>query len=167
MPRRSLSGWRATTAVAIGVAWIALVLAGYDRPGGGASQPQPALSQHAPEKVDLADRLPGTWLREQVEHGTRARRLLHLDAGGSFREQVRIVKASGEVSRHEHAGTWLYDGTNLKRKYVVMNGRPPSRLNVPFITLEIHFESRNEFVGTDHVRRNTVRYERVAAETEL
>lgn len=167
MPRHSLSGWRATGAVGIGVAWIALVLAAYDRPAADAVHPVPAVGQRPSEKVDPADRLPGTWLREQVAQGTRSRRLLRLDPGGSFREQVRIVSASGEASQQEHAGTWLYDGTNLKRKYTLMNGRPPSRLNLPFVTFEVHFESHDEFVGTDHVHRNTVRYERVPAETEL
>jgi len=115
----------------------------------------------------VAGRLPGTWLREHVERGVRSRRLLHLEPRGTFREQVRIVSPSGEVSHHEHAGFWFYDGTNLKRKYTLMNGQPPSRLNLPFATFEIRFESRDEFVGTDHVHRNTVRYERVSPETEL
>lgn len=166
MSRHSLSGWRAASAVGIGVAWLALVLASFDRPVPEAS-PLPALAQRPPAEVDVADRLPGTWLREQVGQGMRSRRLLHLDPGGTFREQVRIVSASGETSRHEHAGTWLYDGTNLKRKYAVMNGRPPSRLNLPFVTFQIHFESRDDFVGTDHIHRHTVRYQRVAPETEL
>ena len=65
------------------------------------------------------------------------------------------------------AGTWFHDGTNLKRKYTVMNGQPSSRLKLPFATFEIRFASRNEFVGTDHVHRNTVRYERVSPQTEL
>lgn len=165
MSRQSLSGWRARSAVAIGVAWLALLLATYDRPT--ETSPRPALAQRPPAEVNVADRLPGTWLREQVEQGMRSRRLLHLDPGGTFREQVRIVSAGGEASRHEHAGTWLYDGTNLKRKYTVMNGRPPSRLNLPFATFEIHFESRDNFVGTDHIHRNIVRYQRVPPETEL
>ncbi len=167
MPRQSLSGWRATSAVAIGVAWLALVLAGYDGPAADAPRPVPALDQRQSAQVEPADRLPGTWLREQVEQGIRSRRLLRLDPGGSFREEVKLVSANGEVSLHQHAGTWLYDGTNLKRKYTVMNGRPPSRLHPPFATFEIRFESRDEFVGTDHVHRRTVHYERVPAETAL
>lgn len=166
MSRRSLSGWRAASAVGVGVAWLAVVLASYDRPSAQA----PALAapaQPPPAEVDVADRLPGTWLREHVDKGMRSRRLLHLEPGGTFSEQVRIVSATGEASRHEHAGTWFYDGTNLKRKYTVMNGRPPSRLNLPFATFEIRFESRDRFEGTDHIHRNTVRYRRVPRETEL
>ncbi len=167
MPRQSLSGWRATSAIGLGIAWLALVLASYDRPASDALHAVPLPVQPPAEKVDAADRLPGTWLREQVEQGVQSRRLLRLEPGGDFREQVRIVSASGAVSQHEHAGTWFYDGTNLKRKYILMNGRSPSRLNLPFATFEIRFESRNEFVGMDHIHRNTVRYQRVPPETEL
>lgn len=167
MPRQSLSGWRATVAIGTAVAWLALILASYDRSPQDAVQTRTATGQRPPGQVNLADQLPGTWLREQVEQGVRSRRLLHLDPSGAFREQVRIVSASGEVSQHEHAGTWFYDGTNLKRKYRLMNGQPPSRLNLPFATFEIHFESPDRLVGRDHIHRNTVRYERVPAETEL
>jgi hypothetical protein len=167
MSRRSLSGWRATAAVGLGVALLALVLASYDRPLESAADTAPPPAQQPADRADVADRLPGTWLREQVEQGVRSRRLLHLDADGTFRERVRIVSARGEVSQHEHAGHWFYDGTNLKRKYTLMDGRPPSRLNLPFATFEIRFESRDEFVGTNHVYRSTVRYERVAPDTEL
>ncbi len=165
MPRPSLSGRRAASAVGLAIACLALLLATCGRPT--ETSPLAAHAQRPPAEVDVADRLPGTWLREQAEEGVRSRRLLHLDPGGTFREQVRLVSSSDEVSEHEHAGTWLYDGTNLKRKYTVMNGRPPSRLNLPFVTFEIRFESRNSFVGTDHIHRNTVRYQRVPPETEL
>jgi hypothetical protein len=167
MSRQSLSGWRTASAVGLGFVWLSVVLASCDRPAVDGMQvvaePQPPPA----DPVDVADRLPGTWLREQVDQGVRSRRLLHLDARGGFREQVRIVSATGAVSEHEHAGTWLYDGTNLKRKYTLMNGRAPSRLNLPFATFELRFETRNEFVGRDHIHRNTVRYQRVPPETEL
>lgn len=148
------------------MALLALVLAVSGR------QPTESLAAAAvpaerPEVADVAGRLPGTWLREQAEQGVRSRRLLDLAADGTFRERVRIVSRDGEVSQQEHAGNWFYDGTNLKRKYTVMDGRPPSRLNLPFATFEIRFESRDEFVGTNHVYRSTVRYERVAPETPL
>jgi len=166
MSRRSLSGWRAKAAIALGVATIALVLASHDRP----RSPE-RVTQHADgEQVDVAEgaqRLAGTWLREQTEQGVRSRRLLQLAPDGAFRERVRIVTDTGEVSEQEHAGTWLYDGTNLKRKYTLMNGSPPSRLKLPFATFEIRFESRNEFVGRDHIHRNTVRYRRVEPGTAL
>lgn len=132
--------------------------------------PDPTSRDHGVAAIlDPAERLPGTWLREHPIEGQRAtvRRILRLEQGGAFREQVRIVHESGAVTVHDHAGTWLYDGTNLKRRYTVMNGRPPSRLKLPFATFEIRFESKNEFVGVDHIHRNKIRYERVPPETEL
>jgi hypothetical protein len=111
---------------------------------------------------DIQDMLPGAWLREYSADGVRVRRVLTLDADGTFQESVRAVDAQGAETRFEHEGTWLYDGTNLKRKYTLMNGKPPSRLNVPFATFEIKFETRNEFRGVDHVHRNKVLYRRVA-----
>ena len=111
--------------------------------------------------------LQGSWLREYEERGVRARRLLVLDADGSFRESVRVTDPAGAVTAHQHEGTWLYDGTNLKRKYTSMDGKPPSRLNLPFVALELKFESKNEFTGTDRVHKNEVRYRRVQTETLL
>ena len=54
---------------------------------------------------------------------------------------------------------------SLKRKYASMDGRPASRLNLPFAAFELKFESRNEFVGIDNVHKNQVRYRRVQPET--
>ena len=71
-------------------------------------------------------RLPGTWLREQDEGGVRVRRILVLEADGEFSEQVRIVDAGGAVTEQSHAGHWTFDGTNLKRKYSLMDGKAPS-----------------------------------------
>lgn len=110
---------------------------------------------------DVQDLLQGTWLREYAADGIQVRRVLSLDANGTFQESVRAVDADGAETRFEHEGTWLYDGTNLKRKYTLVNGKPPSRLNVPFATFEIKFETRNEFRGIDHVHRNKVLYRRV------
>lgn len=168
MPRTSLSGWRIHAAIGVGVAWSALLLAGLDRPADDAPRASPAPRPVAAvDPSEVAALLPGTWLREQPDGPVRSRRLLRLEPGGTFREQVRLVTATGDVSVHTHAGTWLHDGTNLKRKYTVMNGRPPSRLNLPFATFEIRFESRDVFVGVDHVHRNTVRYVRVGEATPL
>lgn len=149
------------------MAALAVVLASSDRAPADDPRAAGPIGPATPEEVDVAHRLPGTWLREQVEQGVRARRLLHLEPDGAFREQVRIVGSDGAISRHEHAGTWVYDGTNLKRRYTLMNGQAPARWNLPFATFEIRFESRNEFVGVDHIYRNTVRYRRVEAETQL
>jgi hypothetical protein len=111
---------------------------------------------------DGRDTLRGTWLREYSEKGFRIRRVLSLEPGGTFHESVHVVAAAGEVTDYAHEGTWLYDGTNLKRKYTRMNGQPPSRLNVPFATFEIAFGSHNDFTGIDHIHGHHVEYHRMA-----
>jgi hypothetical protein len=118
----------------------------------------------APDEVQQL--LQGTWLREYGKDAVQARRVLELAADGSFRESVRATAASGAAIEHVHEGTWLYDGTNLKRKYTLMNGKPPSRLNLPFATFQIAFETRDEFVGTDHIRGHKIRYRRVTEGTQ-
>jgi hypothetical protein len=115
---------------------------------------------------DVQQQLQGTWLREVSRQGGVTSRHL-LEPGGEFRENVRVVDGKGVATEYVHAGTWLYDGTNLKRKYTLVNGQPPSRLNVPFVTFEIAFASRNEFAGVDHIHGNRIEYRRVAPETEL
>jgi hypothetical protein len=140
---------------------LALLLAGCD---GAPQPPSPAqLGADSPEQV--AERLPGSWLREFTLDGRHARHLLVLQADGHFQERVRVEDASGAVTTFRHEGSWLYDGTNLKRRYTLINGKPPSRLNVPFVTFQITFVSRNEFTGTDHIHGNRVSYHRVAPET--
>jgi hypothetical protein len=117
---------------------------------------------------DAQRELQGTWLRETTAQGVTARHLLVLAPGGAFRETVRVVDGAGAATEYAHAGTWLYDGTNLKRKYTLVNGQPPSRLNgPPFATFEIAFASRNEFDGVDHIHGNRIAYRRVAPETTL
>jgi hypothetical protein len=117
---------------------------------------------------DVQQQLQGTWLREMSrQDGVKSRHLLVLEPDGAFREHVRVVDGRGAATEFEHAGTWLYDGTNLKRKYTVVNGQPPSRLNVPFVTFEIAFGSRNDFAGVDHIHGNRIAYRRVAPETRL
>ena len=127
------------------------------------------LVSHCGEPLPAADdpaaRLPGTWLREYQVQDVKVRRVLRLEPGGAFQEAVRAVDGAGQVSEQAHEGTWLYDGTNLKRRYTMMNGKPPSRLNLPFATFEIRFESRNDFTGVDHIHRNQVHYWRVPADT--
>ena len=134
----------------------------------GFSQPGavPGANPRSPESPDLVrERLQGTWLRESVAQGVVARRVLVLRPDGTFDEKVRLVDDAGAASEHVHAGTWTYDGTNLKRKYTVMDGRPPSRLNLPFATFQVRFDGRDGFEGTDHIRGHRVRYDRVAGET--
>jgi hypothetical protein len=116
--------------------------------------------------ADMVQRLQGTWEREAGEQGIHARRLLTLRPDGSFLETVHVVDDVGASTDFVHEGTWLFDGTNLKRHYTRMNGKPPSRLNLPFATFEIRFVSRNEFLGLDRVHGNQVQYRRVAAEAQ-
>jgi len=124
------------------------------------------LSTRGDPPTDAQSQLRGTWLREDRENGVTARHLLVLEADGGFRETVRVVDGTGVSTKFVHAGTWLYDGTNLKRKYTLVNGQPPSRLNLPFLTFELAFASRNEFAGIDHIHGNRIAYRRVAPETE-
>lgn len=138
------------------VAALALLLAGCDGAPPDAGSPE-----------ELAQRLHGSWAREQADKGMRSRRILTLRPDGAFRETVRVTDEAGAVTEFRHEGSWFYDGTNLKRKYTLMNGQPPSRLNVPFVTFEIRFESRNDFTGIDHIHHNKVHYRRVPAEAEL
>ena len=137
---------------AIGIMLAGLLAACDDAPG---ELPQDAVQ----------DRLPGTWLREFDEKGVHVRRVLVLESDGRFRELVRINDASGAIIDHNHAGTWFYDGTNLKRKYTSMDGKPTAAPTVPFAAFELKFPSRNEFIGIDNVHRREVRYQRVQPET--
>ena len=115
---------------------------------------------------DIAEQLQGTWLREYTIQGVKARRILTLQLDGSFLERVRLVDEAGGITDYAHEGTWLYDGTNLKRKYTMMNGKPPSRLNLPFATFQISFQHSDEFLGIDHIHGHRVSYRRVAPETQ-
>ena len=126
----------------------------------------PASVGVATDAQDARELLQGTWLREYTADGVHVRRLLTLAPGGAFREAGRVIEAGGRVTEYVHEGTWLYDGTNLKRKYTLIDGRPPSRLNLPFATVQIAFESRNEFLGVDNVHRHRMHYRRVAPETQ-
>jgi hypothetical protein len=143
---------------------LAALLCGCEGPPADGPDPAPA-SAVAESPEDTEQKLAGTWLREFKENGIGSRRILVLQPDGVFRESVRIVDASGAVTEQAHEGTWIYDGTNLKRKYTLMNGKSPSRLNLPFATFQIHFETRNEFVGVDHIHGNRIRYQRVGPET--
>ncbi len=111
----------------------------------------------------VRERLVGTWLRAYDESGTRVRRVLVLEADGSFHEQSAVVSQDAAVPRASHgSGRWLFDGTNLKRHYRLVNGQPVSAPTVPFATFELRFTSRSEFVGVDRVRGRVVTYQRVA-----
>ena len=113
-------------------------------------------------------RLVGTWLRAYDEHGTRVRRVLVLEDNGTFQEASSILPADGLVAQSlaSGSGDWLFDGTNLKRHYRLINGKATAAPIVPFATFEIRFSSRTEFIGLDRVRRLEVVYERAPDGTE-
>ena len=131
--------------------------------GGTPTGLAPGDAAERPESMEAW--LQGTWLREYAADGVQARRVLDLHPDGRFQEAVLVRDARGNVEQHAHEGTWIYDGTNLKRKYTLMDGSPPSRVNLPFVTFEVAFSSRNAFVGVDHIHRNRVEYRRVLPET--
>jgi hypothetical protein len=104
-------------------------------------------------------------LREYEEEGVKVRRVLVLESGGRFLEMSRITELNASAAQHSHAGDWLFDGTNLKRRYTSVDGRQPAAPTMPYVTFELKFPSRNEFVGIDRVRRREVQYRRVAEGT--
>lgn len=140
---------------------LAVLLSRCDTLAPGALSTSPDVAS-----ADTVQQLQGTWQRDAADQGIQARRLLTLRPDGSFLESVHVVDAAGASTDFVHEGTWLFDGTNLKRHYTRMNGRPPSRLNLPFATFEIRFESRNEFLGLDRVHGHEVRYRRVASDAQ-
>ncbi len=111
---------------------------------------------------EIQRRLMGTWLREYEDGETRVRRVLVLEQGGRFSEMSSATRRDAIVVQNSHTGEWHFDGTNLKRRYTRIDGRQPSAPTFPYVAFEIRFESRNEFIGTDNVRKRQVRYERVA-----
>ena len=117
---------------------------------------------------EIRQRLVGTWLRDYQEDQVQVRRVLVLAADGAFRESalVRSLDGSAAPRRSTASGEWLFDGTNLKRHYRLVNERPLSAPQVPFATFELRFPSRRRFVGLDRVRGIEVTYDRVAEGTE-
>lgn len=105
--------------------------------------------------------LTGTWLRGYDENGARVRRVLVLAQDGRFSEMTQADQRGAIVAQHTHSGEWHFDGTNLKRRYTRIDGRQPSAPMFPYAAMQIRFESRNEFIGTDNVRKREVRYQRV------
>ena len=128
--------------------------------------PLPAESATQRSAEETQELLHGTWMREYTDRDVRIRRLLRLGGDGVFSERVHAVDSHGKVTEMAHEGHWFYDGINLKRKYTLVDGEPPSRLrNLPFATFEISFPTRDEFMGVDHVRKNRITYRRVASES--
>lgn len=118
----------------------------------------------APDEPEeqIRDRLVGTWLRDYEQDGTRVRRVLVLELEGRFREASRSLGPADAGATHAHEGDWRYDGTNLKRRYTLMDGKPVSVPKLPFAAFQIRFNGSHEFIGTDNVRRREVRYQRVS-----
>lgn len=114
----------------------------------------------------VQSQLVGTWLRAYAENGTQVRRILVLNPDGKFSEKVSIVEKGTPAQRKSHAGEWLFDGTNLKRRYTSINGEPVRAPAAPFATFEVTFPTRSEFIGTDHIHKRDVRYQRVDAGTQ-
>jgi hypothetical protein len=109
----------------------------------------------------IEERLVGTWLREYTDGGVSVRRVLVLQADGRFRESSVAGDARAPVDASTHEGEWTYDGTNLKRRYLLVNGDKPAAPMVPFATFELRFASPDEFTGLDRVRKREVVYRRV------
>ena len=116
---------------------------------------------------NVQQRLVGSWLRDYEQDGAQVRRLLVLEADGHFTETARVTAPGGTVTEHTSVGEWLYDGTNLKRKYLSSDGKPMSRLTLPFATFALRFESNREFVGIDNLHKLEVHYQRVEQGTLL
>lgn len=155
MAGRQWIGWLAAVVVAL------VVLATCDA-GPGVEVTSATGFTGDPESM-----LPGTWTRETQADGVTTRHVLALGADHRFRESVRVVGQDGRAIDYVHEGTWLYDGTNLKRKYTSINGQPPSRLNLPFATFQITFDSPRAFSGVDHIHGNRIEYRRIASGAQL
>jgi len=111
--------------------------------------------------ADVERLLVGSWLREYEMDGAHVRRLLVLDDDGLFSETAQVIKADGAVTEHKHAGKWLFDGINLKRHYTSFDGKQPRAPTLPYATFALRFESKQAFIGIDHMRNREVRYQRV------
>ena len=124
--------------------------------------PPVQMASVAQDADDVQQRLVGSWLRDDEERGAHVRRVLVLQPGGRFAETSKATQGDAVLVQHAHAGDWLFDGTNLKRRYTLIDGRQPSAPTFPYAAFELRFESRNVFIGTDNIRKRQVRYQRVA-----
>jgi len=125
---------------------------------------EPTPSQAGREEIQ--EQLVGTWLREYEQDGAQVRRVLVLEPDGRFLERSRNLGPVAAGERHRHEGRWLFDGTNLKRHYRLIDGKPTAAPTVPFAAFQIEFNGSHEFTGIDNVRRRRLRYQRVADGTE-
>ncbi len=111
------------------------------------------------------ERLAGTWLREYREEGVQVRRVLVLRGDGRFTESSATDPPGAATAPNVHEGEWTFDGTNLKRRYTLVNGARPSAPMVPFATFELRFDSSDQFTGLDRVHRREIVYRRVGEGT--
>ena len=132
--------------------------------------PLTACDSTPPDEQDEStrQRLVGTWLRDYDERGVRVRRVLVLDDNGAFQEAASMQPGNGLAPQPlaSGSGNWLFDGTNLKRHYRLINGKPTAAPTVPFATFEVRFTSRHEFIGINRVRHFEVVYARVPDGTQ-
>ena len=147
--RRNPSGWARAGAVGLIGFLLSLWLSACNNPP--IDSPADSVNQL----------LQGRWLRDYQQDDARVQRVLTLQPDGRFVEEATVFHADGAVTEHAHAGQWVYDGMNLKRKYSSFDGKKPSAPTLPYVTHQIRFESRHEFVGTDNLRRREVRYHRL------
>jgi len=117
--------------------------------------------------AQVIEHLPGHWVRVDEQEPSVIQKSLVFSQAGEFSETTLLSLSNGETQSHRHSGTWLFDGVNLKRKYNFVDGRAPSRMNLPFVTFEIHFISRNEFQGIDHIHNNQIHYVRESDSQDL
>ncbi len=139
--------------------WVVIALASGVLSGCG-SPPDESPQQK------VVERLVGTWLREYHDQGTQVRRVLVLQSDGSFDEHSVVTDSRQVFAKNAHHGLWRFDGTNLKRRYTSVNGQPPAAPMVPFATIELHFDSPDEFTGIDRVRGRKMVYHRVVEGTQ-
>lgn len=109
----------------------------------------------------VRDMLAGRWLREYHQEGAGVQRVLTMERDGRFFETARVFHADGAVTEHAHEGKWFFDGTNLKRRYTLFDGKQPAAPQLPYVTHQLSIASRHEFTGTDNLRRRQVHYQRV------
>ncbi len=135
-----------------------------------AACPLAACDSAPPDERDESTRrrLVGTWLRAYDEQGVHVRRVLVLNDNGTFQEASSMLSGDGLItpSQASGSGDWLFDGTNLKRHYRLINGKPAAAPIVPFATFAIQFPSRTQFIGIDRVHRLEVLYARVPDGTQ-
>ena len=110
--------------------------------------------------------LVGTWLREVESGGMKSRRVLSLSQEGKFVDRIHATAADGQSERLDYAGEWSYDGTNLKRRYLLENGRQFSGGTIRYATQPLVSVSASGFVTRDAAGGIELVYSRVPEGTQ-